>query len=79
MGVAVLELQGCRFRLRIPISDALAFAMGWSDLGYDHPEDALRRIIGALALDALEYDEQWRTAALARICLAHRWPNCFGS
>ncbi|HEV3409426.1 MAG TPA: hypothetical protein VG095_03975 [Chthoniobacterales bacterium] len=62
-----------RFRLAIPLHDAVAFAMGWSDLGYDEPQDALRKIIGFLAIDALEYAEQWRMAALLRTCLQHRW------
>ena len=66
-----------RFRLTIPIGDALAFAMGWSDLGYENADDTMRRIIGVLAVDALEYDEQWRAAALARACLLMKWPACF--
>ncbi len=74
----VIEIAGERFRLAIPINDALAFAMGWSDLGYREPEDGLRRVMGALVLDALEYSEQWRAASTARECLRERWPACFG-
>lgn len=71
------ENREARFQLSIPVGDALAFAMGWSDLGYTKPADPLRRVMGALALDALEYSEQWRTAAMARRCLEERWPGCF--
>jgi hypothetical protein len=69
----MLYFEEERFRLAIPIQDAVSFAMGWSDLGYDKPKDAMRKIIGLLAVDALEYSEQWRTAALLRACLEHRW------
>lgn len=68
-----------RFNLAIPISDAFAFAMGWSDLDYDDPPDAARRVMGAFALDALQYSEQWRAAALALACLEDRWPGCFAA
>ncbi len=66
------------FRLAIPLEDAVAFAMGWSDLGYAEPKAAVRKIVGFLALDALEYSEQWRTAALLRTCLEHRWAESAG-
>lgn len=62
-----------RYRLAIPVQDAVSFAMGWTDLGYKRPKDALRKIVGLLAVDALEYAEQWRTAGLLRVCLEHRW------
>ena len=75
----MIELEDSRFRLTIPVIDAVAFAMGWSDLGYRNPDDGLRHVIGALALDALEYSEQWRIAAQTRMCLARKWPACFGS
>lgn len=51
--------------------------MGWSDLSYEEPDDAMRRIIGLLALDRLEYSEQWRVAALLRACLREKWPGFF--
>ncbi|MGI8821410.1 MAG: hypothetical protein ACR2ID_11175 [Chthoniobacterales bacterium] len=66
-----------RFQLAIPISEAFAFAMGWSDLDYDNPPDAARRVMGAFALDALQYSEQWRAAAVALSCLEDRWPDFF--
>ena len=73
----LIELNEERFRLTISTGDALAFAMGWSDLGYDQPNDVSRRVMGALALDSLEYSEQWREAAVARACLVKRWPGEF--
>ncbi len=74
----MLELEGERFRLTIPIGDALSFALGRSDLGCSDADDGLRRIMGAFALDALEYSEQWRAAAYARASLEEKWPDCFG-
>jgi hypothetical protein len=73
----MMEFENDRFRLSIPVGDALAFAMGWSDLGYTSPSDGMRRVVGALAIDALEHEEQWREAALARNCLVQRWPGAF--
>ncbi len=66
-----------RFRLTIPVGEAMAFAMGWSDLSYRSASDAMRRIVGILAVDELEYNEQWRAAAIARQCLLTKWPACF--
>ena len=73
----MIKRDGERFRLTIPVGDALAFAMGWSDLGCEEVNDATRRIMGLLTLDTLEYSERWRDAALARACLVERWPGCF--
>ena len=67
-----------RVRLAIPLHDAVAFAMGSSDLGYGETHDARRQIVGLLAVDALEYSEQWRAAALLRSCLEHRWAELRG-
>ena len=66
-----------RFRLTIPVVDAFEFAMGWSDLGYELPSNAMRQVVGLLVVDCLEYSEQWRASAEARACLAERWPDCF--
>jgi hypothetical protein len=66
-----------RFRLTIPVRDAFAFAMAWSDLGYESPTDPMRQVIGLLVVDCLEYSEQWRVSAQARACLEERWPGCF--
>ena len=71
----MIDLEGERFRLAIPLRDAIAFAMGWSDLGYTEPQDTLRHVVGLLAIDALEYSEEWRAAAVLRDSLLHRWPD----
>ena len=59
----------------MPIADAIAFALDRSDLTYTEPPDALRQVIGVLALDALEFSEEWRAAAVLRCRLARRWPD----
>ena len=64
-----------RVRLAIPLLDAVAFAMGWSNLSYEEPDDGLRQVMGLLAIDALEYSEHWRAAAQLRESLHHRWPE----
>jgi hypothetical protein len=73
-----IDLDGERFCLAIPLSDAVAFALGWSDLGCQEPSDVLRQLIGHLAVDALQYTEQWRAAGLVRGCLIEKWPE-FGT
>ena len=72
---APITREGDRYSLAIPIQDAVAFAMGWSDLDYAEPQDALRQIIGTLAVDALQYNEEWRMAAMLRACLAEKWTD----
>jgi hypothetical protein len=54
---------GDGYVLAVPLSEAVSFALGWLDLGYDEPPAILRRIVGSLAVDALQYSEQWRAAA----------------
>ena len=71
----LVSIESERYSLAIPLHDAVAFAMGWSDLGYAEPEDALRQIIGTLAVDALQYSEEWRIAAMLRACLLAKWQN----
>lgn len=66
-----------RYRLTIPPEEALEFALGSSDLDYVAPSDELRRVMGALAVDSLEYSEQWRAAAAARSRLQEKWPDDF--
>jgi hypothetical protein len=73
----VIRIEGERFQLAIPIAQAIAFSMGWSDLEDTEPNDVRRRLIGVLAIDALEYTEQWRAAGLLRACLKSKWPDCF--
>lgn len=76
-GKKMIELESERFRLSIPVGEALAFAMGWSNLGYSEPSDGMRRVVGVLAVGALEHEEHWREAALARHCLGQKWPGGF--
>ncbi|MEY2547748.1 MAG: hypothetical protein QOD64_330 [Verrucomicrobiota bacterium] len=71
----LIDLEGERFCLAIPLSDAVAFALGWSDLGCPEPTDIFRQVIGHLAIDGLQYTEQWRAAALVRECLVEKWPG----
>ena len=66
-----------RFRLTIPLADAFAFAMGWSDLGYAHANDEMRCIMGLLVVDSLEFSEHWRASARVRACLMKKWPGAF--
>lgn len=68
----MIEATEDRFRLTIPLRDAVCFAMGWSDLGYEEPSETLRQVVGFLSIDALEYSEQWRAAALVRARLQSR-------
>jgi hypothetical protein len=62
-------------RLLLPIDDAVSFSLGWSDLAIDEPTDLLRQVVGLLTVDRLEYAEEWRNAAMLRICLEDRWPQ----
>jgi hypothetical protein len=71
----MIESHEERWRLTIPLREAMPFAMGRCDLGYTDPPDELRQLVGLLAIDALEYSEQWRAAALLRGCLDERWPG----
>jgi hypothetical protein len=71
----MIESDGERFRLTIPIGDAIQFAVGNSNLIYADPSDELRQLVGLLALDALEYTEQWRAAGLLRAIVDDKWPH----
>lgn len=73
----LMTQEQMRFRLAIPLRDAFAFAMGWSDLGDGRANDAMRRIMGMLVVDSPEYSEQWRASAKVRACLSEKWPGCF--
>ena len=70
----MIRTEGEFIRLTIPLDDAVAFAMGWSDLGSVEPTEAMRRIIGELAVDALQYLEHWREAAMLRDSIERLWP-----
>ncbi len=73
----MIESTDDRYRLTIPMSDAIRFAIGMSDLNYDQPCDELRQLVGLLAMDMLEYSEQWRAAGLLRECMRSKWPDLF--
>ena len=73
----MIESTDDRYRLTIPISDAVRFAIGLSDLNYSEPCDELRQLVGLLAMDMLEYSEDWRAAGLLRECLRGKWPDLF--
>jgi hypothetical protein len=75
METPLIQRDDERFRLTVPLQQAMAFAMGWSDLGCAEPPDALRQAVGILVLDALQFSEQWPLAALVTTCLALRWPE----
>ena len=74
MAKSPIEFHDERLRLTISLSEAVSFAMDWSDLEYRAPADHLRQVVGILAIDAFQRGEQWRLAAMLQRCLAHRWP-----
>jgi hypothetical protein len=71
----MIELDGERYRLAMPVDEAVSFAMGWSVLKGGETNDAQRAIVGLLAVDELQYHERWRAAALLRACLHELWPD----
>jgi hypothetical protein len=73
----MIDIQEDRYRLTIPLPDAIRFVLGLSDLGYAEPADELRQLVGLLALDLLEYSEQWRLAGVLRNCMKAEWPDLF--
>lgn len=58
MRKSAIEFHRERLRLTLPLSDAVPFAIGWSDLGYRGTADHLRHVVGILATDALQRREQ---------------------
>jgi hypothetical protein len=73
----MIDAEGDRYRLTIPLADAVSFAVGGCDLGYNEPTDELRQVVGLIALDMLEYSEQWRLAGLLRGSMQAAWPDLF--
>jgi hypothetical protein len=73
----MIDFKEERYRLTIPLPDAIFFVLGISDLGYAEPCDELRQLVGLLAIDLLEYSEQWRTAATLRTSMQAKWPDLF--
>jgi hypothetical protein len=73
----MIDFKEDRYRLTIPLPDAIRFVLGISDLSYSEPSDELRQLVGLLALDLLEYSEQWRTAGILRNSMQAKWPDLF--
>ena len=73
----MIDFKEDRYRLTIPLPDAIRFVLGLSDLSYAEPTDELRQLVGLLAIDLLEYSEQWRTAGVLRNRMQARWPDLF--
>jgi hypothetical protein len=73
----MIDFKEDRYRLTIPLPDAIQFALGVSDLSYAEPTEELRQLVGLLALDLLEYSEQWRAAGGLRKCMQAKWPDLF--
>jgi hypothetical protein len=61
--------------LPVPIEEAVLFALGFTDLDLDKPSDHARQLIGLIALDHLEYSEQWRVSGMLRMALKEKWPK----
>jgi len=61
--------------LDVPIEEAVLFALGFTDLDLHEPSDHGRQVIGLIALDHLEYAEQWRVSAMLRSALKEKWPE----
>jgi len=61
--------------LDVPIEEAVLFALGFTDLDLNEPSDQGRQLIGLIALDHLEYSEQWRVSAMLRSALKKKWPE----
>jgi hypothetical protein len=72
----LMREEDIRFRLTIPIEDALSFAMGETDLRSKEVTSMMRQVVGVLLIDALQYGEQWRIAGETQALLAQRWPGC---
>ena len=61
--------------LAVPLQEAVLFALGLSDLDLDEPSDHARQLIGLIAVDHLEYSEQWRLSGILRTALKEKWPE----
>jgi len=61
--------------LALPIEEAVRFALALTDLDLDEPSDHARQLIGLIAVDHLEYSEQWRLSGIIRTALKEKWPE----
>jgi hypothetical protein len=64
-----------QLRLAVPIEEAVLFALGLTDLDLDEPSDHARQLIGLIAVDHLEYSEQWELSGIIRTALKEKWPD----
>ena len=64
MANSPIAFEDERLRLTIPLTDAVAFAMGWSDLDHPEPAEYSRQVIGLRAIDQLQRSEQRRLATM---------------
>jgi hypothetical protein len=59
----------------VPIEEAVFFALGLTDLDLNRPSDHARQLIGLVAVDHLEYSEQWWLSGVIRKALKEKWPE----
>jgi hypothetical protein len=65
-------MSSSQLRLAVPIEEAVLFALGLTDLDLDEPSDHARQLIGIIAVDHLEYSEQWQLSGIIRTALKAR-------
>jgi hypothetical protein len=61
--------------LGVPIEEAVLFALGLTNLDLVEPSDHARQLVGLIAVDHLEYSEQWRLSGIIRKALKEKWPE----
>ena len=64
-----------QLHLAVPIEEAVLFALGLTDLDLDEPSDHARQLIGLIAVDHLQYSEQWWLSGIMRAALKQKWPE----
>ena len=53
----------------------MLFALGLTNLDLEEPSEHARQLIGLIAVDHLEYSEQWRVSGILRTALKEKWPE----
>ena len=69
------QLENGHLRLTIPVAEAVFFALGWSAPEVKKEKEWVHQLVGLLAVDALEYSEQWRAASMVGVMLRNKWPE----
>ncbi|MEP6955669.1 MAG: hypothetical protein ABI883_02500 [Chthoniobacterales bacterium] len=69
----MIKQDGDTYTLAVPLLEAVTFSLGWDDHGYIDPPVFLRQLVGALAVDSLEYQEQWKIAGVLKEALEDKW------